>query len=524
MLENPVTFGSAPTNDHIAADEENTDEYTKVEWLFLNQVLGYCQGKEELRNGISIPEELCQGEFLEGLGMEGRVSLRLPILESLFVRASRTWPDSLFKMFARKDPRPSFYDEHSYLQLPTPESSSKDNIPSLEHDSTVSSDIDWTYPPTPPPLPSLEVPEPTVQPLSDIPEEPELAELDLPLQQFEDLQVDADNERGEKNELGKELDSNVPGDVEMQTIDKLTYPASTDVPPVTVLEADSIYGDDDIPHPGQIHDCSPSPIEEEDELNQDEPTEESLRHESQLALQCEIDRTILEEEPPRSYYQQYSRAAMSRSMSRILAQVLPLISTRFGSRVSFRAINRLREVVPPQQFAQFFREYGSYAELSKSISAVREDQRNIPNRWQAHLPRIRRIRQLITQFIDDADSLVKHHGYLDGLKEYAVLHEIKYWNVETQGLLYYHEAQYLYALREFLANESYSDLASRTQRFLQSRFEYPNDLWALIYTILGRLDPPSYELELDCNFEPRTDADTQAKRARFKELGRFPSY
>jgi len=311
MLENPITFGSAPTNDHITADEENTDEYTKMEWLFLNQVLGYCQGKEKLQNGISIPEELFQGEFLEGLGMEGQVSLRLPILESLFVRASRTWPDSLFKMFARKDPRPSFYDEHGYLQLPTPKSSSEDDIPSLEHDSTVSSDIDWTYPPTPPPLPSLKVPEPTVQPLSDIPEEPELTELDLPLQQFEDLQVNADNERREKNELGKELDSNIPGDVEMQTIDKLTHPASTDIPPVTVLEADSIYGDDDIPHPGQIRDCSPSPIEEEDELNQDEPTEESLCCESQLALQREINRTILEEEPPRSYYQQYSRVAMS---------------------------------------------------------------------------------------------------------------------------------------------------------------------------------------------------------------------
>jgi len=54
-------------------------------------------------------------------------------------------------------------------------------------------------------------------------------------------------------------------------------------------------------------------------------------------------------------------------MSRILAQVLPLISTCFSSHVSFRAINCLREVVPPQQFAQFFQEYGSYAELSKSM-------------------------------------------------------------------------------------------------------------------------------------------------------------
>ena len=211
-------------------------------------------------------------------------------------------------------------------------------------------------------------------------------------------------------------------------------------------------------------------------------------------------------------------------MSRILAHVLPLISTRFSSRISFRAINRLREVIPQQQFDQFFREYGNYVELAKSISAVREDQRQVPNRWQVHLPRIRRIRQLITQYINDGDTLVKHHGYLDGLREYVVRHRIEFWDIETQGLLYHHEAQYLHALQQFLANESYSDLASRTQRLLQSRFEYSSDLWALVYTILGRLDPPSYELELDCNFEPRTDADAQAKRARFEELGRFPTY
>ena len=198
MLENPITFGSTPADDHISADNANMDEYTPVEWTFLNQVLGYCQGKEELRKGISIPEELCQGEFLEGLGMEGRVSLRLPMLESLFVRASRTWPDSLFKIFARKYSKPSFYDNRGYLQLPTPENSSEDDTPSLGHDSTASSDIDWTYPPSPSPLPSLELPHITTEvphPVTHIPDS-ELPELGLPLRQFEDLQVGADNAGG----------------------------------------------------------------------------------------------------------------------------------------------------------------------------------------------------------------------------------------------------------------------------------------------------------------------------------------
>ena len=269
MLEHLNTFGSAPTNNHIATDEKNTDEYTKVEWLFLNQVLGYCQRKKELQKRISIPEKLCQGEFLEGLGMEGQVSLCLPILESLFVHASRTWPNFLFKMFARKDPRLFFYDEHNYLQLPNPETSSEDDMLLLEHDSTASSDIDWTYPLTPPPLPSLEVPQPTIQPLSNIPEEPELMPLKLPLRQFEDLQVNSDNRWGERDELAEDPNSNIFADVEMQIVDTPTHLTSVATPSVTVFEANSIYGEDDVPLLRLDGDHHQSPTKE-DEL-EDEP-------------------------------------------------------------------------------------------------------------------------------------------------------------------------------------------------------------------------------------------------------------
>ena len=37
-----ITFGSTPTGDQVAADSKNTDMYTRVEWLFLVQVLDYC--------------------------------------------------------------------------------------------------------------------------------------------------------------------------------------------------------------------------------------------------------------------------------------------------------------------------------------------------------------------------------------------------------------------------------------------------------------------------------------------------
>jgi hypothetical protein len=533
-----LTFGSTQTvaNDPIAVDDANRNQYTPVEWSFLTQLQDYCRGDEDLRKGITIPGELCAGQYLEILGEERRVSHRFPKIESLFSRAARTWPTSIFSLFSLFTPTPynkrGIYAQPSKPQLPTPEASSDDSLPSLDtdisssdpNDSTdATSDDDWAYPPTPPPLPSFEIPQITIRPLSAVPENPELGlpALELPLRQFEDLQVDSSN----ASELGKgdgdrEDDTrNVPDDVEMEPVNTLTHSASSGTREED--DAEDIYKNRPTSTPPIDALVATPASTEEDELAQEEPNDETFRREFQLAALLENERGIINE-PPRSYYQQQSRAAMSRTLRRILTHVIPLISTRFGSRTSFRAIHRLREVIPQHQFDLFFREYGSYVELAKSISAAREDQRNVPNRWQVHLPRIRRIRQLITQYIDDADTLVKHHGYLDGLREYVVQHKVDFWNIETQGVLYHHEAQYLYALQHFLANESYSDLASRTQRLLQSRFEYPSDLWALVYTILGRLDPPSYEFELDCHFEPRTDADAQAKRIRFEEIGLFP--
>ena len=141
VYEDLFTFGSHPAGDQVAPDDENTDEYTHVEWLFLVQVLDYCRGREELCRGISIPEELCAGEYLEGLGEERCVSLRFPMLESLFARAARTWPTSVFNIFAPARVAP-VYDHHGIqialpsdqgrLQLPTPESTTDASIPSLD--------------------------------------------------------------------------------------------------------------------------------------------------------------------------------------------------------------------------------------------------------------------------------------------------------------------------------------------------------------------------------------------------------
>jgi hypothetical protein len=62
---------------------------------------------------------------------------------------------------------------------------------------------------------------------------------------------------------------------------------------------------------------------------------------------------------------------------------------------------------------------------------------------------------------------------------------------------------------------------TRVQRLLQSTFEQPGDLWALVYTVFGRILGQNYEFELSCEFEPRTDPEACEKRIQFAKYGQF---
>ena len=224
--------------------------------------------------------------------------------------------------------------------------------------------------------------------------------------------------------------------------------------------------------------------------------------------------------PPRSYPQQTSADEMRRTLSRLTAHLIPLTNVRFGSRVSYRTIGRLREAIPQPTFQRLFRDFGTYENLANSIGTTR-DNLKVPNRWQTHLPRLRRIRQFVSQYIEDAENLLRYHGFIDGLKEYAITHQVEFWRVDQHpcSLFYPHELEYLYALTQFLTNESYLDLAYRTQRLFRCSFEQPADLWTIVFTILGRLEPPTFDYQLTADFEPRTDDEAQRKRVNFEQYG-----
>jgi len=266
---------------------------------------------------------------------------------------------------------------------------------------------------------------------------------------------------------------------------------------------------------------SAQPTEENSIEQPEDPTGNQRRR---PRIYPEDDYFIITTPPPRSYHQQRFEVEMRKTLSRLLIQYLPLTSMRFGSRTSPRPLNkfnRLREAVPRHIFVRFFREYRSYSGLADSLCSIRDGQRKLSNRWQPYLPCIRRIRELIIEYIENAERLLETHGYIDGLKEYAVEHHLDSWEDEqhTGGIFYLHELQYLHSLRRFLVAEEYSDLAIQTQQLLQGAPEHPNDLWALVYTIFECLVPPSYEYQLDCNFEPRTDDIANCKQAHIAKHG-----
>ena len=141
-------------------------QYTPAERLFLTDVVCYFRGAEDLRQGLVIPNEFRQGEYLEGIGKDGQVSLCLPFLKSLFLRAGRTWPTSVFNIFAPSTTVPLQmmtipFNTFKYLDIPMPSSTTNDT------DELESTDEEWMYPPTLLRLPHIE----------------------LPFRQFEDLQV-----------------------------------------------------------------------------------------------------------------------------------------------------------------------------------------------------------------------------------------------------------------------------------------------------------------------------------------------
>lgn len=156
MYHDPMTFGSAPGLHLHAPHDDGLHEYWPYEQDFLLKILRYFEGCKDLQDGFLIPDDFRAGEYLEGVGEGTRVSLRLPVIEDLLARASRTWPGTIFSIFNSAElsesvplsPIPRQPSQHQYISL----------TPTTQDDKLSSTDNDWIYLPTPPRFPSLELP------------------------------------------------------------------------------------------------------------------------------------------------------------------------------------------------------------------------------------------------------------------------------------------------------------------------------------------------------------------------------
>ena len=150
--EEAISFGSVPS---AQPNDNHNNYYTELEEAFLHHIAQYFEGHGEIEHGIQIPEEFEDGAFLEAVGPEGQVSLRFPLIEALFSRAARTWPNTPFGVFLKPQTpiTPSQHDDPvPTVRLPT--------VSTTTNNSTRSSspEFDWQYPDSPQELPRLELP------------------------------------------------------------------------------------------------------------------------------------------------------------------------------------------------------------------------------------------------------------------------------------------------------------------------------------------------------------------------------
>ena len=378
----PMTFGSAPGLHLHAPHDDGLHEYWPHEQAFLLKISRYFEGREDLRDGFLIPDEFRAGEYLEGIGESTRVSLRLPVVEDLLARASRTWPGTIFSIFnsaeppepAPLSPIPRRSNQYQFISI----------TPTTQDDELSSTDNDWIYPPTPPRLPSLEIPV---------------------IHQLENLRTDDSPPPGLIDNTALDLE------IRRRILEKAkSQPEQMDdtqpsPPAIEYLDDETLVGEsaDDIVRPSLVpghssnDESSPpslqsasssdisstpasdrhlSPREDSPHGAPEEPPLGALDDLSNIgfcpnpsALQVNVsDRQMTR---PLSYFQRLHEVTLRRSMGKALANLAPVTAIRFGSRVSPRSTTKWAELIPPSQFFQFFPGFKSYDQLERLISTKR---------------------------------------------------------------------------------------------------------------------------------------------------------
>jgi len=189
-------------------------------------------------------------------------------------------------------------------------------------------------------------------------------------------------------------------------------------------------------------------------------------------------------------------------MGKALANLIPATLIRFGACTSPRSHTNWAVLISPPHFRQFFPGLKTYSDLEQLLSSKHAGSCRVSNRWQSQLPRIRCLRHLIYQVIQDAEHLVTNYRFSYGLCDFTV--GIDYWHagLTSNGLLHSCEARYLYVLNLFLTQIGVIDLAANARQLLYARLDNPRNLWTLVHVIVNRLDPLTNHFDL--NMPPAT--------------------
>ena len=524
--EEAITFGSVPSIVLSHSDNTHDNDYTELEQAFLHHVARYFEGRGEIEQGIQIPEELEDGAYLEALGPEARISLRFPLVESLFARAARSWPDTPFGIFRSPTPivpnRPE--DPVPVVRLPTASATTNDSIRSS------SPEYDWQYPDSPQELPPLELPVTHFRTLTT-----SMLEIEaVTMETTEDGEITASTPPDHllspiyaPHSPSLSFDDAVK--LEQQELDELsllfcsssevleprrTLPApeyredptssnsSTDsIPSLQTLSSDSTTSSlgDDISSADLNITLDSITINADGPKNDNDPLNSSLTHSNipliyKLQTLESTDPTLL---PPRYTLKQRKVAqALSARLYDLMRILEVLRNIRFDTRTSPRLEARWHEPFTKDKNCLFG--HPTLASLEADIAQNIGQGLSRPNHWQFHLARVIEVRQIINDIFQISSDLAILFGYSLGIRGFALKEglDLSYVTHSFHGLLHQFEIDYLSVLLFFLSKFEFTHQHRQLRPLLYTDLPKKIDLWTVIVKIVDQLEPPCTHLAL----------------------------
>lgn len=407
------------------------------------------------------------------------------------------------------------------------------NAPPSSDDIETSSDDDqdWVYPPTPPSLPTI----------------------DIPIQQFANLKAGSSTKPAKRN-VTIVSSPHDDEDAEVHFLLELLRLRITDIVSNYKKAAkytphdydsdgqvniDDIYADEE-PAPAANKEVTktvppflasitrstspplhpPSPIASEESRNNrpfmdpvpDWPTghfdtDEDWPVYYPIEVDISAHAPYTKSDPPRTPLQDQHCHSLARKLNRLRHPLQSFCARTFGIRRTSRSTTPWKEIIPPKVFERLFPGYKGYADLEKDLVAHQPRGTNRQNKWLPFIRHICKVRGMLTDLLHTCEHLVRASGLEYGMQEYAANHFLDVWlaNHSANGLFHVFETRFLTTFLHFLHNHpGFHEFARHIHTLLHLRFEAEQDLWTLVHTVVDRLNPPDPSFDLNYDIDLQT--------------------